>query len=352
MRNRRSTHSILARVFTILAVLLLYTGAIGAQSRVIRFSKTSLTAREALEQIQAQMNYGVAFNSRTFDVDRVVRLSSYELSFDSAMNQILAGNDLTYTISNNIISIVKKEPVQEKKDEDKKYTRNYDSYTSYRPINNTPIAVKEQPKQEPVIEKVPDPIITYPDPVSYVEPIYQYAHTQGLLPKIGLKTNLLYGLGTLTPNLALEIGLSEKTSLELFGSYNPWRLKGSMESNRKLVHMVLRPEFRYWLCERYNGHFFGAHGIFAKYNIGSYEVPLLFEKEYRYYGIAAGGGITYGYQWILGDRWGLELAVGVGALWMKYDRYSCTYCSREFEPFTKFYFGPTNAAINLVFLIK
>lgn len=194
--------------------------------------------------------------------------------------------------------------------------------------------------------------LSNPEPLSYVEPINQYTSAQGAQPILGFKINLLYGLGTLTPNAALEIGISDKTSIELFGSYNPWNLNGSEESNKKLVHYIIRPEFRYWLCERYNGHFFGAHGIYARYNIGTYNIPPLFEKEYRYDGMAAGGGITYGYHWMLSKRWGLEAAVGVGALWMKYDKYNCANCETEFEPFEKLYFGPTNAAITLVFLIK
>lgn len=44
------------------------------------------------------------------------------------------------------------------------------------------------------------------------------------------------------------------------------------------------PEFRYWLCERYNGHFFGLHSGYVFYNISG--VRVLFQdkstKNHRY----------------------------------------------------------------------
>lgn len=187
---------------------------------------------------------------------------------------------------------------------------------------------------------------------SYARPADDLDHNDDRLPRFALKINVLYGLGTLTPNFAVEFGLGKRTSLEVGGSYHPWRLKGSIDNNRKLVHMIIKPEFRYWLCERFNGHFFGVHALYGRYNIGTHDVPLLFRREYRYNGHAVGAGVTYGYNWAFHKRWGLEFAVGAGFMWMKYDRYDCAACTEASEPFTKWYFGPTNAAISLVFLIK
>jgi hypothetical protein len=55
---------------------------------------------------------------------------------------------------------------------------------------------------------------------------------------------------------------------------------------------------------------------------------------------------------MLGKRWGLEFAVGVGVLHLDYDRYTCATCDKNGVPASKTYFGPTNAAINLSFLLK
>ena len=52
---------------------------------------------------------------------------------------------------------------------------------------------------------------------------------------IGVKTNLLYGGLTLTPNISVEIGVGEQSTLELGGGYNPWNLNGRTTDNKKLV---------------------------------------------------------------------------------------------------------------------
>ena len=170
--------------------------------------------------------------------------------------------------------------------------------------------------------------------------------------KLTLKTNLLYTAATYTPNLSLEVGLGRRTSLDLTGSYNPWKLKGTREDNTKFVHWIVRPEFRYWLCERSNGHFFGASVIYWQYNISGYDIPLLFEREYRYEGNAVGAGLSYGYHLPLSRHWGLEFNAGLGVLFMEYDRYTCAKCNRDKSTQKKTYFGPTQLGIKLVFLIK
>ena len=166
--------------------------------------------------------------------------------------------------------------------------------------------------------------------------------------KVAVKTNMLYW-ATTTPNLGFELGLGKKTSLELFGGYNPWTLNKS--KNKKLKHYLIQPEFRYWLCERFQGHFFGVHAGYAKYTIGGVRVPLLPKhvKDYRYEGWTVFGGISYGYMWILGRRWNLEATVGVGYLYLESEKYPCTNCGRRQEYVKKHYFGPTQAAINLIY---
>ena len=180
----------------------------------------------------------------------------------------------------------------------------------------------------------------------------QSPYTNNTPPMLAIKTNLLYA-ATLTPNLGGEIGLGKKTSLEFAGGINKWNQDGSYEDNKKFAHWILKPEFRYWLCERFNGHFFGLHAFYSQYNIGGYNIPLLdFEKEYRYEGDAIGGGISYGYHWIWSKRWGMEFNIGVGVAYLDYTRSNCDKCSPPGGEFTKTYFGPTSAGIKLVYLIK
>lgn len=173
--------------------------------------------------------------------------------------------------------------------------------------------------------------------------------------EVGIKTNLLYGGYTFTPNLGVEIGLGKRTTLEIAGGYNPWNLNGAKNNNKKSVHWLAQAEFRYFLCERFNGHFFGVHALGGQYNIGRHELPLLLgkgSKDFRFEGLALGAGVSYGYQLVLGTHWNVEFNIGVGYAHLKYDKYNCPKCGEKLESSTRSYFGPTKAGISLIYLIK
>ena len=170
--------------------------------------------------------------------------------------------------------------------------------------------------------------------------------------KIGLKTNVLYGVGTLTPNLGMEIFLGNQSTLNISGGYNPWNLEGTPENNKKLAHWLGNIEYRWWLCESFNGHFFGAHILGGQYNIGEHDIPLLFDKEFRYEGWTTGAGINYGYHWMWNKQWSMEFNIGFGYAYLEYDQYDCLQCAKKKGRYTKNYFGPTQMGVSLIFMIK
>ncbi len=168
---------------------------------------------------------------------------------------------------------------------------------------------------------------------------------------LAIKNNLLYD-ATTTLNLGVEIGFGEKTSLEVMGGYNPWTLNKT--DHKKIKHVMVMPEFRYWFCENFNGHFVGAHTGYAFYNIGGVQLPHIAKpmKEHRYQGWATGLGIAYGYQWVIGKRWNLEASIGAGWVYTRYDKYQCVECGRFRGTDDYHYFGPTKAAISFIYIIK
>lgn len=173
--------------------------------------------------------------------------------------------------------------------------------------------------------------------------------------EVGIKTNLLYGGYALTPNLGVEIGLGKRTTLDISGGYNWFNLNGSKNNNKKLVHWIVQPEFRYFLCEKFNGHFFGVHALYSQYNIGGHNLPMLLGKgsgDFRHEGWAAGAGISYGYQLMLGRSWNLEFTIGVGYAQLKYDKYDYSKCGEKVGSETKHYFGPTKAGVSLIWIIN
>ncbi len=334
------------RITLVTVALLATVFSAGAQDQRLNLSGTQMSVSNILLQIRQQTNFGVAYRTDQIHPERVVTLPSQDVSLRQAIDLISAGTGTKGEIDGNIIVFLKENPAP------------IPETSAFKP---TPLSEFRESlglrPQSVVLESDPSPremLVEVPLPQeSHRLPAAGYTANQGALPVLAVKTNLLYGLGLLTPNLSLEVGLGKKTSLEVGGSYSWKGLNGrTFDDNAKRVHMIIKPEFRYWLCERFDGHFFGVHALYTRYNIGSYRVPLLFDRQYRYDGYGVGGGITYGYNWAFAKRWGLEFAIGAGVVQMKYDRYDCEACSRNGEPLKKTYFGPTNAAVTLSFLIK
>lgn len=167
--------------------------------------------------------------------------------------------------------------------------------------------------------------------------------------KVALKTNLLYD-ATTTPNLGAELAMGKKSTLQLFYGLNPWKF--ASDRTKQLRHWLLMPEYRYWTCQKFNGHFFGIHALGGQYNVRGIDLPNPVFKdldEKRYEGWYAGGGLTYGYQWLLSHHWNLEASVGVGYIRFHYKEFPCTECGALIQENNKNYFGPTKLALSLMY---
>ena len=75
------------------------------------------------------------------------------------------------------------------------------------------------------------------------------------------------------------------------------------------MHWAVQPEWRYWTCRRFMGHFIGVHAHGGKYNGGL--------KKYRYDG------------WGVGNR-----------------------CGRFIDTGHRNYWGPTKLSISFMYLFK
>lgn len=165
------------------------------------------------------------------------------------------------------------------------------------------------------------------------------------MPRFALKNNLL-GDATLSFNLATELRISKRYTLDLGMSYNPWTLN----NNRKFKHLLIQPELRTWLCEPFYGHFFGIHSTFAVFNVGNIDIGSL--KGHRYEGYLGGVGFSYGYHWVLSPRWSIEATLGFGYLYMDYDRFKAIRCGELEKSHHKHYVGPTKIGISFVYMLK
>lgn len=129
---------------------------------------------------------------------------------------------------------------------------------------------------------------------------------------LGVKTNALaWGAGG-SFNVGVDWGFAKQWSLELDAIYNPF----THGDGKKTNVWGFQPEVRFWPRYKYAGHFLGLHGHYAQYDWGLW--------KYRYKGDLVGGGLSYGYAWMLGDRWNIEATAGFGYTRLdhmhKYDR--------------------------------
>ena len=140
-----------------------------------------------------------------------------------------------------------------------------------------------------------------------------------------LKTNAIcWGMGV--ANVAAEIDLTRHWSFSLPVMYSAWNYFKSTIKFRVFGSM---PELRYWVSERNDGVYVGAHFGFAYYNVA-------FDGAYRYQDHnretpALGGGLSVGYRLPLdrARRWRVEFSLGCGVYSLHYDKFRNTADVRD-----------------------
>ena len=87
--------------------------------------------------------------------------------------------------------------------------------------------------------------------------------------QMAVKTNVAMDAVAI-PNLGVEVGLSKKLTVDIPFYYNPWKYS----DNKMLKLVMVQPELRYWLCDKFNGHFFGFHLMGGAYNTTGIDLPF------------------------------------------------------------------------------
>ena len=361
-RNRRKNPKLLLSLLIIIfCIPTAWAQAVSIDRTNVSFSQREMTISEAFRQIESQTLFRFALTDGKLDTGKRVGLPKTEYTVKEAVERLLAGTGYTYTLRQVHFVIV---PRQESpgRQNTATFSAQYPVIIADRDLKK--YVAGEQRGADSVIRRIveTEPILYnasdkhFPTPGELFDegrvPAYSMTAERWQRSKFALKTNLLYGGVALAPNLRAEMGLGSRTTLEAGLSYNGWNLNGTAENNKKLVHGVAIAEYRYWFCERFSGHFLGAHAFGSFYNVSGRNVPLLFDKEYRYEGTAFGFGVSYGYMLPLAPRWGVEFNLGLGVAFMNYDKYGCDKCDELIGNYKKTYFGPTRAGITLVFLVK
>lgn len=186
--------------------------------------------------------------------------------------------------------------------------------------------------------------------------LYTFSFLFLLLPSahcqvVGVKSNLLSD-ALASPNIGVEVGLSQRFTLEASVHYNGF---DATAAGKRRKHWLVQPELRYWTCQAFGGHFLGVHAIYGWYNVSGLKLPfglLPGLRDARYEGSLAGAGLSYGYQLLLSPRWSIEASLGVGMVHSSYERFRCFRCGEQTGSGRKNYVGPTKVAVSLVYLIK
>ena len=180
--------------------------------------------------------------------------------------------------------------------------------------------------------------------------------------KVAVKTNALYWASA-TPDLGMEFALGDRWTFDLEGGYNPWDLDA--DNNMKIKHWLVSPEFRYWFCNSFQGHFIGINANYSQFNIGGlpFAMPNLFVTlaesapmpdlaAARIQGWAVGAGLTYGYAFPIARRWNMELTIGYGWWYSEYDQFESRKCGLFQQAVTRQALGPAAAGLSFIYMIK
>lgn len=167
---------------------------------------------------------------------------------------------------------------------------------------------------------------------------------------LAVKSNALYWVTT-TPNVAIEYRLAPRWTIDLSAGFNPF----TFSENKKIKHLAIQPELRYWLCSAFAGHFFGLNLLYSHYNAGNVDMPFgVFPelKDHRFQGDLGAIGIGYGYSWMLSRRWSIEAEATLGVGVTNYKKYNCERCGSQLDGRTRWLFMPTRLSVAVVYNIR
>ena len=314
---------------------------------IVSIDSADISYKGIFDQIELQTGYSVAFNQSRFDAYRTLSNVLYtESDINDVLADILDGTGFMHKTEENHVLIIeesglqeingyvidsqKREPVANAtiataKKNVKTDGNGYFSIDHLKPGEyyvsvdasgyhsaSRSVSLTEEngvSMKIHVIELVPhvtDNITTRAivnNPVSY-----EFARPSGRMdrPHFTIKTDLLYLFGTYTPNLGVEFSLSNRFTVNIQAGYNPFALS----NGRRLEHLLVQPEIRYWPTFAFSKHFIGLHMNYGSYDIAN--VGLKRMKSHAYEGAMIGAGITYGYNYRISKRWAIEGVVGFG----------------------------------------
>ncbi|MFI3322482.1 MAG: DUF3575 domain-containing protein [Rikenellaceae bacterium] len=151
-------------------------------------------------------------------------------------------------------------------------------------------------------------------------------------------------------NVGAAYAINNKYTIDLSGAVRPW----TRNENSVNRYWGVKPETRYWFCQKFNGSFLGVFMTGSQYNIGGVDMPFgMFSdvEKYRFEGWALGGGVSYGYHFVLSKHWNIEASIGAGYTYYDFTQYRCPLlCARVLKDDCYHYWGINTASLSLVYI--
>ncbi len=303
----------------------------GLCAQRITFHDTPVSVGYAIDAIREQAQHAVSYNKILLDPNRRIAVRAGGMELRSLLDAIVADESMDYIVRNGAVAFV---PVAKQAEVEQHVVPEADVKPAVQPwlLAQAETLALPKPKIQPVTL-----------PALKTEPV-QMEFQASTIPNFRVKTNLLHA-ATATPNLAFEMRVGDRMTLDVPVSHNVWEWR----NYSKWKHLLVQPEVRFWRTEAFGGHFLGLHAHYAFYNVGN--LPKSFSpymQTHRFEGWLAGAGLSWGYIWNFNKRWAMEVELGMGYARMEYDKFECVTCNDFIERETKNYFGPTKAAVNLV----
>ena len=165
---------------------------------------------------------------------------------------------------------------------------------------------------------------------------------------VAISNNAIFDAAGLL-SAGIEVPISKKTSLEVYGGIRPWK------RNERSVHKswVIQSQYRIWPCQMMNGFFWGPYAHLAAFNLGNQDLFFgirIGKKDFRYEGWLVGAGMGVGYEYILAKHWSLSAEIGVGYTYIDRKAYYCEVCGGMRGEEAYHYFGPSKLGLSLIYV--
>lgn len=174
--------------------------------------------------------------------------------------------------------------------------------------------------------------------------------------KVSLSTNLVDWADLGTINGEVGVSVARHFTIHAGARYNNWTFRpgqpedrfedpyGDTErqfENRKQSYSLT---IRYWPWYVYSGWWFYVKGQYMEYNRGGLINHTAEEGD------AFGGGLGFGYTYMLSKNWNIDFGAGAWAGSTTYSKYRCTNCGSLMEEGRKFFILPDTVILSLSYI--